>query len=240
MKKREEVSTRARILAAAERLFSHQGLEQATIRGIAAEAGVNIAAVNYHFGSKEALERETFRMLAERVNRDRLLRLQRCLEAAGARPPRLEDLVTALVAPYLERDASKPGLLPQLILLLSLPGASDKSKRAVATAFDEVAARFVDAFGLALPRLSKAELWWRYNLAIGAIVYTVGNSGTGTRLKRLSGGAADPARRGELLDHLVAFVCAGLRGQTPASILATGSILALPSGGARQARGGTK
>src|SRR5690606_17208082 len=102
MRKREEASTRARILAAAERLFSHQGLEKATIRGIAAEAGVNIAAVNYHFGSKEALERETFRVLAARVNRDRLDRLERCLEEAGDRPPRLEDLVTALIGPYLD------------------------------------------------------------------------------------------------------------------------------------------
>lgn len=234
MKNGEVASTRARILAAAERLFSHQGLEKATIRGIAAEAGVNIAAVNYHFGSKEALERETFRVLAERVNRDRLERLHHCLEAAGARAPQLEELVTALVAPYLERGTSRPGLLPQLILLLSLPGASDKSKRVVATAFDEVAARFVEAFELALPELSKAELWWRYNLAIGAIVYTVGNSGAGARLARLSGGAADPTRRGELLDHLVAFVCAGLRGGAGISTLA------LPSGGARSIKGGRR
>lgn len=233
MKKREEASTRDRILAAAERLFSHQGLERATIRGIAAEAGVNIAAVNYHFGSKEALERETFRVLAERVNRDRLDRLQRCLDAAGNRPPRLEDLVTALVGPYLERGPGKPGLLPQLILLLSLPGASDTSKRAVGTAFDEVAARFVEAFARALPQLSPAELWWRYNLVIGATVYTVGNSG-GRRLLRLSGGAADPTQRDELLAHLVAFVSAGLRGETEISTLA------LPSGGARHTKGGRK
>lgn len=233
MRKREEASTRDRILAAAEKLFSHQGLERATIRGIAAEAGVNIAAVNYHFGSKEALERETFGVLAERVNRDRLARLQLCLDAAGARAPRLEDLVTALVAPYLEGGPGKPGLLPQLILLLSLPGASDKSKRAVATAFDEVAARFVEAFARALPQLSKAELWWRYNLVIGATVYTVGNSG-GRRLLRLSGGAADPTQRGELLQHLVAFVSAGLRGEAEISTLA------LPSGGARHTKGGKR
>lgn len=234
MKKREEASTRDRILAAAERLFSHQGLERATIRGIAAEAGVNIAAVNYHFGSKEALERETFRMLAERVNRDRLDRLQHCLDDAGSRSPRLEDLVAALIGPYLEGNGLKPGLVPQLILLLSMPGASQKSQRVVGTAFDEVAARFVEAFGRALPGVPKAELWWRYDLAIGAIVYTVAKGAGGRRLARLSGGIADTTRHGELLQHLVAFVSAGLRGEAEISTLA------LPSGTARHTKGGKR
>lgn len=227
MRKREEASTRARILAAAERLFSHQGLEKATIRGIAAEAGVNIAAVNYHFGSKEALERETFRVLAARVNRDRLDRLERCLEEAGDRPPRLDDLVTALIGPYLDSKTGRPSLVPQLILLLSLPGASQKSKHAVGTAFDEVAARFVDAFGRALPGVPKAELWWRYDLAIGTIVYSVAKGAVSGRLARLSGGIADTARHSDLLQHLISFVTAALRGES------TGNVLPMR----RQARG---
>ncbi len=216
MEKGEVASTRQRILAAAERLFNRDGLERTTVRAIAAAAAVNIAAVNYHFGSKEALERETLRLLADRANRDRLARLERCLAASGVAPPVLEDLVEALVAPYVEGSGrnSRPSLLPELILLLGLPGAASASHSMLATLFDEVAERFVGAFALALPGVSRAEIWWRYHLAIGSIVYSVGKSGRHDRLKRLSGGTADARSSEQLLTHLIGFVAAGLRGES--------------------------
>lgn len=218
MNKGESASTRQRIIAAAERLFSRDGLEQTTVRAIAAAAAVNIAAVNYHFGSKEALERETLRLLAERANAERLARLERCL-ATGTGAPMLEDLVEALLAPYVDGAGSRPSLLPELILLLGMPTAKRESQHMLATLFDEVAERFVDAFALCLPQVSRAELWWRYHLSIGTIVYAVGKSGRHGRLKRLSKGAADATRPEELLPHLVAYVAAGLRGTAAATVL---------------------
>ena len=53
------MNTKDRILDAAERLFAHKGIEATSLRNITAEAGVNLAAVNYHFQSKEALQIET-------------------------------------------------------------------------------------------------------------------------------------------------------------------------------------
>ncbi len=51
----------ARLLKTARRLFAERGLAATSIRDLALEAGVNIAAVNYHFGSKENLYLETLR-----------------------------------------------------------------------------------------------------------------------------------------------------------------------------------
>lgn len=51
-----------RLLAATIECLARYGVEGATVRRIVAEAGVNIAAVNYHFGSKEALLREALDM----------------------------------------------------------------------------------------------------------------------------------------------------------------------------------
>src|SRR5690606_12136445 len=72
--------TRARILDAAEALFMTHGFEATSMRMITGQAGVNLAAVNYHFGSKDALIQEVFRRRLTELNRDRLA----ALEAGGA------------------------------------------------------------------------------------------------------------------------------------------------------------
>ncbi len=76
-------ATRERILDAAERLFARHGFEGASVREITAAAGCNVAAVNYHFGSKENLYREVFRRRLAALRELRLRRLREALEAAG-------------------------------------------------------------------------------------------------------------------------------------------------------------
>ena len=73
--------TKERILDAAERLFGRHGIEQSSLRAITAEAGVNLAAVNYHFQSKEVLARAVFARRIGPVNRRRL----EMLESNGSR-----------------------------------------------------------------------------------------------------------------------------------------------------------
>ena len=53
--------TRDRILDAAERLFVEHGFEGTSMRMITGAANANLAAVNYHFGSKDALIQAVFR-----------------------------------------------------------------------------------------------------------------------------------------------------------------------------------
>lgn len=78
--------TRERILDAAERLFMESGYEGTSMRMITGEAGVNLAAVNYHFGSKEALLREVFRRRLNWLNTERLRALDLLeQQAQGAR-----------------------------------------------------------------------------------------------------------------------------------------------------------
>jgi TetR/AcrR family transcriptional regulator, regulator of cefoperazone and chloramphenicol sensitivity len=50
-----DAGTKRRLLEAAAAVFAQHGLEQARVRDICARAHANLAAVNYHFGSKERL-----------------------------------------------------------------------------------------------------------------------------------------------------------------------------------------
>ena len=82
MRDNPRFSTRQRILGAAEELFAERGFAAASLRQVTAAAKVNLAAVNYHFGSKDNLIEEVFRRRLDELSRRRLERLA-AIEAAG-------------------------------------------------------------------------------------------------------------------------------------------------------------
>src|SRR5437870_1032215 len=96
------MNTEQRILDAAERLFAQHGFAGTSLRAITAAAGVNLAAVHYHFGSKEALLRATLDRIVGPVNRERLAMLQRAEDAAAAEAaaaPSVDAVLEAFIAP---------------------------------------------------------------------------------------------------------------------------------------------
>ena len=90
--------TRASILDAAERLYAERGFSDVTLRDIVAAAGVNLAAVNYHFGSKDELIAELFVTRSIATNRERLNELK-AAEAAGGGRADIDAVLRALVGP---------------------------------------------------------------------------------------------------------------------------------------------
>src|ERR1700754_704729 len=99
-----EAGTRESLLDAAESLFSERGIQAASLRAITEQAGANLAAVHYHFGSKQGLVRAVFSRRLAPLNADRLRRLGRCEETGGE----IEDVLHAFLAPALDmaRQAS--------------------------------------------------------------------------------------------------------------------------------------
>src|SRR5271166_1373914 len=95
----ERADTKTRILDTAEKLFGDKGFESTSLRDITAEAHVNLAAVNYHFQTKDSLIDAVIQRKIEPVNQRRLA----MLDAAGPNPT-VEQVVEAFVAPVLERD----------------------------------------------------------------------------------------------------------------------------------------
>lgn len=163
--------TKIRILDAAERLIAEHGVAGTSLRAVTGEAGVNLAAVNYHFGSKEALVEAVVGRIVAPINDERLRRLD-ALEAAPGEPS-LEQLIDAFVGPIidlLEREVEKGRIIARLLLrLLGDPG--EAMQRIAIAQVSAVADRFLRAFGRALPHLSPEELWWRFTSMIAVVIF---------------------------------------------------------------------
>jgi AcrR family transcriptional regulator len=203
--------TKERILDTAERLFSEQGYAATSLRSIIASAGVNLAAVHYHFHSKEALLEAVILRRSVPANQERLALLERCELAAGDNPPPLEKVIEAFVAPTfrMARDPANGGMV-FMRLLGRLHAEGDLLSGILISQFRDVLERFAAAVRRALPDLPPAELFWRLNFAIGALG------------QALRGGSKDVGVISDLslasssemaLEQLVAFLSAGFRAQ---------------------------
>jgi AcrR family transcriptional regulator len=201
--------TKDRILDVAEKLFAAQGFAATNLRQITAEAGVNLAAVNYHFQSKDALIQAVFNCKVAPLNRDRLAMLDEIEASAGDGPPELEDVLRAFLAPVMGRRQCKGsfGNFPQLFgRALTEPG--DWAVRVFPQAFGEVKARFRRAFARSLPGADQLEIACALHMTIGSMVFFLC---AGSLLPVISNGAASATDVEGALDRLVRFAAAGMR-----------------------------
>ena len=213
----EESKTRKAILRSAERLFATRGIEATTMREITADAGTNLAAVNYHFGSKQELAYALFDRLAAEVCAGRHAELDQIERDAGGKPVAVEAIVRALIRPYVEGEEGRRLLMVRLIQQHRLEPTA-MTRRVSASHFDPLAARMTKMLRSALPQLPARDVFWRYHLMVGAVMASTSDVAPGNRLSRISHGAADSARRGELIEQTVAFLVGALQGgPTPAS-----------------------
>ena len=200
-------SARERILAEAERVFGARGFEGASMRELAEAAGVPLALVSYHFGSKEGVYRAVFERRAPVVVEQRLAGLAIAMSEPNL-DRRLELVVKALVFPMLhlrahDRDPSFGRLLANETT------ESDSERRGIIRdMFDPIACAVVKALGSALPDRTEAEIWWAYQFMLGAMVHVMRDVG---RLERLSGGLCRPDDEAAAVGHMVAFLTAGMR-----------------------------
>ena len=202
-------SSRDRILAAAAWLFAERGLAGVGLRAITAEAGVNLAAVNYHFGSKEGLLEALFEQRAKPIAEARLRLLGACAEGPG-RPPLLEQLLDAFLRPAFTLGV-EPALGGVAFVRLRARLAAETeqmARRILGRAFDLSSRRFLDAFAEALPALPRPEVEWRFHFLLATMVYTMANNG---RIQSLTGGSCDPGDLEQALRNLVPFLAAGFR-----------------------------
>ena len=180
--------TRTAILAAAERLYADRGFGDVTLRDIVAEANVNLAAVNYHFGSKDELIAELFVTRSLSLNRERLREL-RAAEEAGSGRADIADVLRALVGPTLrgclgpERDRSTAARFMIRASIESVPPIRRIRNREI-----DHLRKFVVAMRRALPDRSEVELYWGLHFALAMAQQTVRDS---ERLTKLSEAKCD-------------------------------------------------
>lgn len=207
MKQRSD--TKELLLDAAEEVIAREGYRASSLRAITTRAAVNLAAVNYHFGSKRELLDAILSRRLHAMNLARVRGLARVLKeaAAAGRPPQARRLVEAFVEATLIHARSGPGERNFTTLVLRALSDTDRTvQRAFEDFMKTTFAALRDAMGLALPALPAEELWWRLQFAIGAMIrmHHLG-------LVEESGGGETPRpTAAEAVGLLTDFVSAGL------------------------------
>ena len=207
-------STKERILLAAEQIFGRHGFAGTTLRAVTAEAGVNLASANYHFGSKEALVMEMLRKRVAPINEERLRLLEDAKEEASGDPVPLERILEALIMPLggAARGPDGPDLSFLQLVGRAFSEPAEFLRRVHETFFRELAEVFMQEIRRSCPEASEKDLWWNLHFAINAMLGSLSQS---SRAETMSGGICQVSDLDDMLKRLVTFLAKGFR-PTPA------------------------
>ncbi|MGA3025061.1 MAG: TetR/AcrR family transcriptional regulator [Bryobacteraceae bacterium] len=203
----EARSTKDRILDAAEALLAERGPGETSLRDITSAAGVNLAAVNYHFQSKDHLLRAV-------VDRRVVPMQQRRLELldaaeAGQGGPDLARVIEAFILPPLELIVTAPRFVPLMGRIYTEPQFVEEIVRKHMFPYKT---RILAALRRACPDLSDQAIQWRIHFSIGAMAHVL----AGSNLIRLSSeGQCEPTDLETTKRQLIAFLVAGFRTPEP-------------------------
>jgi AcrR family transcriptional regulator len=201
--------TRSAILAAAERLYADRGFGDVTLRDIVAAANVNLAAVNYHFGSKDELIAELFVTRSLALNRERLKQLKAAEELGGGRAG-IADILRALVGPTLRGclgpDSARSTAARFMIRasIESVPPIRRIKNREV-----DHLRKFSAAMRRSLPGRGEADIYWGLHFALAMAHHTIRES---ERLTRLSEGSCDLDDVEAVIERVVSVAAIALGG----------------------------
>ena len=198
-------STKDRILGAAEELFAQHGFAATSLRQVTGLAAVNIAAVNYHFGSKENLVNEVFRRRMDEMTARRLQQLE---AAQREHPGELEPVLAAFIEPALAlaQDRNGGGAFVRVIAR-AYAEHNESLRRFLSDQYGHVLRHFGKALAACLPGIDKDSLYWRLDFLAGALTYAMSDFGM---IKR-PGGTSEAAHRARAARELIRFAAAGLQ-----------------------------
>ncbi|PAU79011.1 TetR/AcrR family transcriptional regulator [Halomonas salipaludis] len=166
--------TVTRILDTAEVLFAERGFAETSLRNITSKAKVNLAAVNYHFGSKKALIQAVFaRYLDPFTERFHAALDELETEYAGRVIP-LEVLLESMAKTVLDVPAERNSLKVFMRLLgLAYSQAQGHLRRYIQDHYGSVFSRFSELVRKATPELPEAERFWRLHFVLGTVIFTL-------------------------------------------------------------------
>jgi len=200
----KDTTAKERILDAAELLFAEHGIAGVPVRDITEAAGVNVASVNYYFGSKTELVRSVFLRRLQPIDKHRQELLDKTERESGESPPKLEAVLEALILPIVERGYGKNGNKAFFQLMGRCFTNPDETieplirKHAAPTV-----RRFDNALMRALPGIAKEELFWQVVFVMGALHHSLPVCGSSLRHCTVEAG--------EFMRRFVTFAAAGLR-----------------------------
>lgn len=216
----DKPTTKDRIMDAAERLFADKGLDGSSLREITTAAGVNLAAVNYHFGSKDGLIAAVFTRHLGPLNAARIALLDKVEAQAGEAPPILEAVLDAFIRPVVMHDLEEYGGNDAFMRLMSrCLNEPPTHLEHVKHHFDAAMDRFHAAFSRSLPDHAPSEIFWGLHFTIGIIHHSLHVL---SHLRHLPHCPAESTNAQTVAEHLIAYTAAGMRAQHKSAISADG------------------
>ena len=200
--------TRLQIIQAAEKIFAQGGYRAMTLREVTNEAQVNLAAVNYHFGSKANLMRALSRDRFAPINEQRMKLLNAAIGKHAPDPVPLSEIYDALFRPLFTGVASAPVNDTTLMQIIgrALTEPADFMRSLHKEFFAELSRRFIIEIHRACPELTEEQIQYRFFLSISTMIGAVIEQ---VRLETISGGKLDGTNLDRILRELTAYVAAG-------------------------------
>ena len=198
--------TKRKLVEAAGEVFAEQGFERATIKDITERAGVSVASVNYHFGSKDALLFEIFKRRTGELNRERARMLHEAADRHRGKPP-VRDILEALFAPPLKWASPDNDRRISVQFIIRSRSEGTAEMREALTNDVSHLARFADALIAARPDLPRETVYWRLHFCLGMVHNN--RFAEFDRLHVLSDGATREGDVDALLKRMLDFAEAG-------------------------------
>ena len=205
----EAAATRNLVFVAAERLFALHGFQGVSVRDITAEAGVNLASINYHFGTKDALLFDIFNRRTTELNRLRARMLHEANSTHAGKPP-VRAILHALIAPpVLWMDPKGERLISVQFLIRARSEGTDQMREVLRSDVSHLR-RFSDALLVACPNLAPEDVYWRLHFTLGLVHNN--RFAELDRLSTLSEGLTREYEIERLIARMVDFAEAGFLG----------------------------
>ncbi len=202
--------TRQQIILAAEKLFAEKGFRAMTLRAVTREAQVNLAAVNYHFGSKSQLMLEVIRNRMAPINQERLLRLHALVSQHAPNPIPVEAIFESLFRPLFESNG--PGTRPDAGLMLLLGRAfsepTDFMRDMHNDFFQALTRQYLTELKRSCPQMPIDTLRYRFFLTIGTMLGTLIDQ---MILETLTASKSKQRNYDKILNELIAYTSAGFQ-----------------------------
>ena len=199
------------ILDAAEELFSERGFAETSLRNITTKADVNLAAVNYHFGSKKSLIQAVFARFLTPFVAELDKALNTCDAEQGEQPADLMSLLRLLSDTALRSGADRPERLRIFMRLLGLAYSQGQGhvRRFLRVEYGHVFRRYSDLLTRATPELSDEDRFWRVHFMLGATMFTLNGVDSLTAMAEHDFGKSTATP--DVIDQLLPFLASGLK-----------------------------
>ncbi|MFC3680982.1 TetR/AcrR family transcriptional regulator [Bacterioplanoides pacificum] len=204
------------ILNAAEELFSEKGFAETSLRNITTKAGVNLAAVNYHFGSKKELIQAVFARFLNSFCQRLDQQVDAYQQQRGSAQPDLNAVLMMLPATALEDDKGVQDELSQRrlgifmrLLGLAYTQGQGHVRKFLKQEYGTVFNRYMALVTAASPQLSNEERFWRIHFMLGATVFTLSGADSLMAMAQHEFGLTTDIS--QVFDKLIPFLGAGLQ-----------------------------